>query len=94
MRNPKGNEKLGTLVCKYGHGAMIEVVVVVVGNHDCIDSWKLVEGDGRRMEAFRTDIKRGRVLGEDRVGKYARPVDLDVDACVADPESPQGVVRS
>jgi hypothetical protein len=71
------------------HGLHVEVVVVVVRDEHGVDRRQVGERDRRRMEALRPDRDRRHALGEDRVEQQAQPVDLDVDAGVADPEGAQ-----
>ena len=70
-------------------GLHVEVVVVIVRDEHRVDLRQVGERDRRRMEALRPDRDRRHALGEDRVEQQAQPVDLDIDAGVADPEGAQ-----
>ncbi len=75
------------------HGLHVEVVVVIVRDEDRVDLRQVGQRDRRRMEALRPDRDRRHALGEDRVEQQAQPVDLDIDAGVADPEGTQAAGR-
>ena len=42
----------GHPIAQRDHRFVIQVVVVVVGDHDCVDVWQLIERQGRSVETL------------------------------------------
>jgi hypothetical protein len=73
------------------HGALVEVVVVVVGEEDGLERGQLANGDGRLVEALGAGEEDGRgAVGEDGVGEEEGALELEENGGVA--EAPEGAV--
>jgi len=66
---PSGQKHTGVLR-KREHGFAVQVVVVIVRQDQAAQRWQIGQRDRRRMEAFRTEMPKGRgTLGEHGVGQ-------------------------
>ncbi len=72
------------------HGAMVEVVVVVVRDHDGIDGGQLVDGERCLVKARRPSPGEGGwSLAQHRVHEHPMAVDLDQERRVTEPGDAQ-----
>ena len=79
------------LASEFLDGALVEVVVVVVGEDDGLERREIANGDGRLMEAFGTGEPDGRgAMGEDWVREPEGILQLNEDSGVA--ETPEGAI--
>lgn len=67
--DPERHEELRALLGKRRDGAVIQMVVVVVGDHDSVDLGQLVEPEGRWVEALGSDVEGRGAIGENWVGQ-------------------------
>ena len=76
----------GHLVAKRDDGFVIKMVVVIMGDDHSVDLWKLIQGKGGGVEAFRPRrLERRGPFGPDGINQHTVAVDLDEERRVAEP---------